>query len=860
MWSVVWTSSVLIFSAKSQLIIPKSSQQTATCDTGGECVLQCEGNNLCQSMLIDASNANTFSLNCSGIQSCDSAQIQSPISGTIDIMCDKSSADSAAEGACTSLQVFGASAKNITVQCMQTRDCVALNISISSLEASNIHFNGEESGVGAYINGRDSSDSFRVFCNGYHACTSAQILCPRSEHSIDCHVECDVAGACEDMSYFREASPSFKSVICPDLSLCYIACNGTDQCRASQFYGRYANVMTVSCTGDDSCAGTTIYSPNHALHIECIGDAADVGSSSTGACHWLTINGEHTATNEVRVECRHNYDCFGLSFHTVSTRVLYFMFGGERSGDAAIINAMNVTDNVTIVCNGSEACFDTDLYCPSNAGNSATAKCLVDCVGTSSCAKMRFFIPNAAYDRLELQCSEHNGSNCFTLNEANLPLSYDADLYCLDTFARSELIYNRWNGQLYCREACCPFVVEEIDCTFDECVVDCAYTYCDGRTINGANKALLNVVCGDDQECNELTVICPSNGECNIVCSTPNGCQSLTVHHLAETNANQAHISLLCEAQSQCDGVIMNVSYANLVQIEARNIHSLSNAYIYAEHVAVLQLVCDSTAYYYAVSTSSAIAEIAACVDNHLFVGDVSSDDDDSIHVYCTGHSCAVNTIYVEDGWTALADNLDFVVDSNCGQCGGVGWSSCIGGVNLVCGAALDTTQSLMDGVCSADASECGCEILRADIDANYVEELEGCVSQIDTTAGAGNGDEEGAGVGGGVVAGVVLAMFCAIAGGLALWYWCWYKKQQRELHELNIEDESGDEAAAGTDNDGTSKRKRSHHKQQSTLDISITDAVCPDVLPENLMDSIQENEDDNDEQEELQEPEITAN
>ncbi len=48
-----------------------------------------------------------------------------------------------------------------------------------------------------------------------------------------------------------------------------------------------------------------------------------------------------------------------------------------------------------MVCNGSETCKGVDLYCPVEGPT-----CNVKCIGTSSCAKMNYYIPSNDYNKL----------------------------------------------------------------------------------------------------------------------------------------------------------------------------------------------------------------------------------------------------------------------------------------------------------------------------------------------------------------------------------------------------------------------------------------------------------------------------
>ena len=90
-----------------------------------------------------------------------------------------------------------------------------------------------------------------------------------------------------------------------------------------------------------------------------------------------------------------NFDCVYIRYDITPAKYVTIAYKGRRSGYGSAINAQNLTGYLSVICNGTESCKGTDLFCPLNGPN-----CNVMCIGESSCAKMNFYIPNAEYDKL----------------------------------------------------------------------------------------------------------------------------------------------------------------------------------------------------------------------------------------------------------------------------------------------------------------------------------------------------------------------------------------------------------------------------------------------------------------------------
>jgi len=180
---------------------------------------------------------------------------------------------------------------------------------------------------------------------------------------------------------------------------------------------------------------------------------------------------------------------------------------------------------------------------------------------------------------------------------------------------QSELIYNIWDQELYCRDNCCPFKIEEIDeCEgYRDCVIDCGLTDggCDGRIIDARNKRSLTVNCNDYSDntgtkCRGLQVMCPITGGCTVNCNTYFGCSSMNVSQEdyepgISIGDYYAAVRVNCNAASSCRDINVTAINADSVAINSSNYQALYNGEIHVENVSNFKLECghsnDQTCY-----------------------------------------------------------------------------------------------------------------------------------------------------------------------------------------------------------------------------------------------------------------------
>eukprot|EP01083_Nonionella_stella_P303386 1050096_1 len=172
-------------------------------------------------------------------------------------------------------------------------------------------------------------------------------------------------------------------------------------------------------------------------------------------------------------------------------------------------------EDCTIICDETEACFGSYIYCPTN--HACDIQCLVHYPSTFRvCESARIFCTNST--QCDVSCWD-------PLTHHPLYLTYgckDATMFWPDNKQYS----------LNCGDGASCWGVD-IDAPYDDqpLTVECGMNECPGITINCPDNSICTVQCETTQSCQTAVINCGSgaNAECYVHCDGVRGCKHLVV-------------------------------------------------------------------------------------------------------------------------------------------------------------------------------------------------------------------------------------------------------------------------------------------------------------------------------------------
>ena len=380
-----------------------------------------------------------------------------------------------------------------------------------------------------------------------------------------------------------------NEITCLPNTNCYVECIGTQICQDKTLNAINAHNLYLTCFGVESCEDMIINGPNNNykntnIIIHCnYSDSSHTPTYESGACDDIKFYGGDNV-NSIEILCDGYYDCHSADFHLGSAQTVNIIFNGlsyvpdvirpsQQPGGAADIHAENVTNHINVTCIGYDSCDRSYMYCPYGEDT----KCRTSCYGEGSCSWTRYTILNSDYNGLELNCilsSESVSSeNCFRY-ETGERWAQESSIACKEEGLETDVVYNKYkNEEVSCSSSvCCPFVFQQIDCTEDECIIDCTTQSCDGHIINSYNEDTgfkpisLEIICKPNDinsTCNGLTIFCP-DGECILYCGIKFGCQNVIIRE-----GINSEINLYCDERFGCEDILMYAENALSITINA---------------------------------------------------------------------------------------------------------------------------------------------------------------------------------------------------------------------------------------------------------------------------------------------------
>ena len=227
-----------------------SNQSTVLCAANEPCVVSClwtnESSSCANLSVIDASDASSLSVNCTGAGSCHEVQIECPSDGArCSIQCWNSGVEALRYGgyACSSSEVH-VGGSNATIECNGMGDPNDVNDGYCACFEMSI----VDDGV--------NDTQLDVRCNGYFSCSYLSIALTASS-SKQALVQCNAWGACPSRLSVANAI-EVVDVRCQNLF-------GGFACGDLKIFADYAKLIRVHCEeqtqaeGKGNCVGLQVY-------------------------------------------------------------------------------------------------------------------------------------------------------------------------------------------------------------------------------------------------------------------------------------------------------------------------------------------------------------------------------------------------------------------------------------------------------------------------------------------------------------------------------------------------------------------------------------------------------------------------
>ena len=247
----------------------------------------------------------------------------------------------------------------------------------------------------------------------------------------------------------------------------------------------------------------------------------------------------------------------------------------------AVVIGTGIKTELQISCYSTLSCSGSIIYCPYNA------LCNINCMKQVACLNMELYVKNDDY-------SLDNNLICDVANACDY-----MKIICNNNELTTDYVYAENMNQHKCaNHDCCPFEnnndINILDCTQlfglgNDCNIDCNnYGGCPVKTfINASDANSLIIECNEKYECQYIDILCPHNGDCNIICSDEFSCENMKFYkqQIAKLSLNCLYdrscpslsmdfnvtndINISCSAMQACGGseIILNVINTNLVTI-----------------------------------------------------------------------------------------------------------------------------------------------------------------------------------------------------------------------------------------------------------------------------------------------------
>eukprot|EP01084_Bolivina_argentea_P251723 422304_1 len=412
----------------------------------------------------------------------------------------------------------------------------------------------------------------------------------------------------DNITYFR------NNIISCTKPICHIICDEPFACSNLTINASLSQMLTIKCIKHKTCFNMVIHAEQtDNIYVECSYSPSS-NIENAHACYELDLYA--TQSLNTTVYCT-DYNCQYTHFHLNNTGHVSLSFNGLYAGFFANIYAMNVSNGLTITCNGDRSCELTvtasanhvSISCVGQNACTSTSSNIIDvalsdsidltCNDRFSCASMDLFCPYLYQHACNIICGNVtdscSGINIFVPNSyvyGYLDITCSFGLICQNIQIKCENDLYRWGLTLLKYEnqkyTCstqygalsgilnwCPYdlYLDKIVCVSGlDCDIVCANDDCSKAVIDGTDSNYLTVTCNkgiysdsmNTSSCYGTSIICPVSG-CTINCNDF-GCSDTQLLYDGQLTDNGI-VSLICNGVFSCVRTTIDAQYANQIDI-----------------------------------------------------------------------------------------------------------------------------------------------------------------------------------------------------------------------------------------------------------------------------------------------------
>eukprot|EP01083_Nonionella_stella_P149004 472571_1 len=643
----------------------------------------------CNTIELDATNANTVTINCNGDDSCYRNTITATNADTFSVYAEPGGifageyhgenigsafdvtciGDGTLRG-CSSRTEFylpqdDADLSKFSLNCYGD-GCWSLELykptaGFANIGNANIHWNGclhcadPLNDCLAYIYTYCGTSTYDNFPYGSNDDCGTTLDCPNCPLVRNAFVDAFT----DDTSDTKCVVPS-GTISCTANTACVIDCS-TESCAGNIIDGSQATSLTVSCNTIDSCEDTIIYpttKTSSSTEITC-GSEGRTSTSQSGCNGDFTIFGNDA--NELTViatpyginqgtiyaqSIAHSFTLTCIGNGTAGSSSSYNRHGCDGPLKVYLPNTAADLNKFHMNCYGT-GCGDINLY--NDDGFADFDSSNINFNGCLQCSNKQYPDRDAGYNCLigiRMYCDDASYGIFGTSTTDGFACSaYYQTCSCSTVAQAFETSYTDDTS-----DSTCILGASAIQCTANgDCAIDCSTQNCAGQIIDASLASGLDMDCTVAESCKDTLIALPLDitSTSTITCSAVDACDDLQLSFSGDASSNPTGhtISLQCDTiDDSCDGVTINADKAGTVRMVCNGVEC-GDTTLNVDHANTVDISC----------TGPDTTETSGYGCNVLIVN--ATEVTGSVQLSCAGlKGCYNSKLYVNNAASVVLD------------------------------------------------------------------------------------------------------------------------------------------------------------------------------------------------------------
>ena len=437
---------------------------------------------------------------------------------------------------------------------------------------------------GKTIDGSNTT-SLTVLCdkknsNNNNPCNHANVYCPIKD-GTECNIVCSLKYGCEYADIYAIGNTNLY-VNNDYMSGYYMEIHLSGETKA-----------IINCTKPYSCEDMTIHGDtSKSIDLICYGD----DTSQSSSCYSMTINAKNV-TDYVSVLCDGDYACYSLILYANYANYTNFDGNGEYSIRSSTIHADN-SSYLEVNCRtiGEHGCYGLTIYGPQKESN--TYKSNLRCEG-HGCTTINWHSTNGLSD---MSTNIYGCSECKSIgdciNSWNVYCTHDYTYYYEYAKFNGTTCQDYHDYYYYNSGTCNTKCNNEIDRISGSYSKALSQKYCGLFTPE--------IVCDNDDDdcevnckkgtskCSDVSISAENSNNFTLICNDISSCKNSKVYCPYNYNSQ---CNIICDHTGSCDNLEINAfkNGYNSLNIDCLSSKSCNNIKIYGFDIHMVTLNCLNT-------------------------------------------------------------------------------------------------------------------------------------------------------------------------------------------------------------------------------------------------------------------------